>query len=83
MTSNQIDHLVDQELRHGDRRSSEYRAGAIAVLSFKELGIRIPQPYMPGTSQADAYWSGFDRGWAIWHKLHDGCKAPTGKAMAQ
>ena len=83
MTLKQIEGLVDQELRFGTQRSAEYRRGAIELLCRKEMSTALAVPYSLGTAQADAWFSGTDRGWMIWHKLHDDCEAAAGQAVAQ
>jgi hypothetical protein len=58
--------LTDTALKHATPRSIEYRRGIEAVLRFKFHGERIQFPYRTGTPQADAYFSGNDRGWEIY-----------------
>lgn len=63
--------LVDAALAHGDKRSAVYRQGAVDVLLFKLEGRRIQAPYRAGTVEFDAYFSGNDRGWAIWRRFNE------------
>lgn len=69
--TNHIDivRLVNEELRHGDRRSYEYTLGVIDLICRRKLGTPMQQRYEMGSVQADAYYAGVDRGWAIWKKL--------------
>lgn len=60
---------VDVELRRGDPRSSVYREAMIDVLRFRLRGVEIPLRYRPGTVEADAAFSGNDRGHVLWRKL--------------
>ena len=69
MTIAQIRALVDSELRHGDRRSSEYVLGMSDLLAFKLIGTPIPLRYQPGSASFDAYGAGNSRGWALYHCL--------------
>lgn len=50
----------------GTPRSPEYRRGIEDVLRFKIEGKRIVCPFREGTAQFDAYFSGNDRGWALY-----------------
>jgi len=70
--------LADDALRLGDPRSPEYRAGCVEHLVARimrhtlggEPGGMAPCPYKLGTAQADAYYSGVDRGRAAWEICH-------------
>lgn len=70
--------IVDKALATGDRRSPEYRQGMIYIIRFRMEGKRAPCPYALGTSQADAYFSGTDRGHALWRSM----QAERGEARA-
>jgi len=63
---------VDKDLAIGDPRSTEYRNGMLDAYAHRELRIPIPRPlrYKLGTSQADAYFAGNERGHALWRRLH-------------
>lgn len=80
MTRKEIEELVAREFLRGDPRSPEYRRGTIELICFKETGSGFTKPYAMGTVQADAYWAGVDRGWAIWNRLQDACR---GAVVAQ
>ena len=52
---------------HRDARSSEYKAGALYILQLRCGEIaKQPQPYAPGTAQADAWYSGCAEGHDIY-----------------
>jgi hypothetical protein len=68
---NAIEKIVDAALAHGDRRSPEYRRGVLDVIKYRMHGVRIRAPYQLGTSQADAYFAGNDRGHALWRALQE------------
>ena len=74
---NRAEALVDADLAHGDKRSAVYRQGAVDVLLFKLEGFRIVVPYRAGTVEFDAYFSGIDRGWAIWRRINEDYKKPV------
>lgn len=61
--------IVDAALAHGDRRSPEYRRGMVDVFRFRLEGWHIVPPYPLGTSQADAYFSGNERGNELWRRM--------------
>jgi hypothetical protein len=61
-----IAHLTDTALKQGTPRSPEYRRGIEDVLRLKFGGHPIRCPFQPGTAQFDAYFSGNDRGHAIY-----------------
>lgn len=63
---------VDQDLAIGDPRSPEYRNGVLNAYAFREMRVPIPHPprYKVGTAQFDAYFSGIERGHALWRRLH-------------
>ena len=63
--------IVDTALASGDRRSPEYRRGVLAIIRFRMEGQRTPCPFALGTSQADAFFSGTDRGHALWRRLQE------------
>jgi hypothetical protein len=63
--------IVDAVLAHGDRRSPEYRRGMLDVLTYRMQGVRIQVPFELGTSQADAYFAGNERGHAVWRDLKE------------
>lgn len=77
MNRKEIEDLVDHEFQFGDPRSQEYREGAIDLICRREIGAELRKPYAMGTAQADAYWAGVDRGWAIWHKMRDQIAEPA------
>lgn len=58
--------IVDVAKRNGDKRSAEYWRGALDVLRFRIEAVRIQCPYPEGTAQFDAYFSGNERGHALW-----------------
>ncbi|MFW6278198.1 MAG: hypothetical protein ACOC1T_02195 [Halorhodospira sp.] len=68
------DHLTADALRLGDPRSPEYRAGCAAYLTARivrhaldgEPGGMTPCPHTLGTAAADAWFSGVERGRAVW-----------------
>lgn len=62
-----VDHLYNKAFSSTrDPRSPEYKAGVRAALAYRIDGVRIPQPYQPGTAQDDAYHAGQLEGHAIW-----------------
>jgi hypothetical protein len=61
--------IVDATLACGNKRSAEYRRGMLDVLRFRLQGVRIECPYREGTAQFDAYFSGNDRGHAVWRAM--------------
>lgn len=63
-----IAQLVDASLKHSTPRSPEYRRGIEDVLRFKFGGQPIRCPFQSGTSQFDAYFSGHNRGLAIYRE---------------
>jgi hypothetical protein len=63
-----VDHILSQ----GDQRSREYREGVLAVFRMRRLGGCIPHPYEMGTAEADAYFSGVERGHHEWGKILTG-----------
>jgi hypothetical protein len=65
----QMERIADEALRYGDPRSPEYRLGVIDCLCRRTIGHAAPLPFRMGTCQADAYWAGYDRGWAVWNKI--------------
>lgn len=65
----QMERIADDVLRHGDPRSPEYRLGMIDCLCWRTVGVETPHRFRMGTAQADAYWSGFDRGRGVWEKI--------------
>jgi hypothetical protein len=70
MSEAEILAAVAEEIKRGDARSAEYQRGMAAVLRWRERNVRIPCPYRLGTAEADAYFSGTDRGHVLWRKLH-------------
>lgn len=68
---NTPENIVDKALAVGDKRSPEYRQGMLAVIRFRMEGRRIACPYGLGTSQADAFFSGNDRGHSLWRQLQE------------
>lgn len=68
-TDKQIEALVDDELRHGDKRSAPYRSAMIDVLDFRLNGTPLPQPYRPGSVEFDAHCAGNERGHLLFRKL--------------
>jgi hypothetical protein len=71
MTEVEIIQLVDGELRRGDARSEEYRQGMIDLLMRRSANRPMPWRHTPGTPQFDAYQSGVDRGWTLYHALKE------------
>lgn len=61
--------IVDKALEHGDRRSPEYRQGMLAIVRFRMVGRSTPCPFSLGTSQADAFFAGTDRGHSLWRSM--------------
>ncbi len=61
-----------------DARSSEYKEGVRAVLTYRVKGERMRCPYQPGTAQADAYYAGVNEGHHIW-RAHREAEASRGK----
>ena len=61
--------IVNAALSYGNKRSAEYRSGMLDVLRFRLDGVRIECPYLEGTAQFDAYFSGNDRGHAVWRAM--------------
>jgi hypothetical protein len=73
---------VDAELSVGDPRSQEHRTGMLDAYAFHQL--RTPTPslrYPLGTAQADTYFSGRERGHALWRRLHN--PNPTNQSQEQ
>jgi hypothetical protein len=69
MSEAEILAAVAEEIKRGDARSLEYQQGMAAVLRFRARGVRIPCPYRLGTAEADAYFSGNERGHVLWRKI--------------
>jgi hypothetical protein len=65
----QMERIADEILRHGDPRSPEYRLGMVDCLCRRTAGVETLQRFQIGTAQADAYWSGYDRGWSVWNRI--------------
>lgn len=65
----QMERIADEVLRHGDPRSPEYRLGIADCLCRRTIGTLTPLRFQMGTAQADAYWSGFDRGRVVWEEI--------------
>lgn len=61
--------ILTEAMRYGDPRSGEYKLGALDLLCRRAFGIEFPKRFKMGSVQADAYWSGVERGWMVWHKL--------------
>jgi hypothetical protein len=82
-TDAEIQAVVDEELRTGDKRSVPYRLAMIDVLRLRILRIQIPMRYEPGTVEFDAYYSGNTRGHALWRAIQEnkGIAITTHKAM--
>jgi len=51
-----------------DPRSDEYKAGVRAALLYRLDGRQIKCPYLVGTAQADAFYSGLDEGHRIFRE---------------
>jgi hypothetical protein len=68
-TDAEISAAVDAELKPGDARSAVYREAMIDVLRFRLRNVAIPRRYPTGTVEADAAFSGNERGHALWRKL--------------
>jgi hypothetical protein len=77
-TDAEISAAVDAELHPGDARSAVYRQGIINVLRFRIQGVKIPCSYRLETVEADAYFSGNERGHVLWRKLREGRPRLTG-----
>lgn len=58
--------LANKILEFGDRRSSVYREGMIAVIKRRIEDVPVPVPYVPGSLEFDAYFAGKDRGHHEW-----------------
>jgi len=69
MTEREIAVAVDEELRHGDKRSPVYRQAMVDVLRFKFHGMPLPTPYRPGSVEFDAYYAGNERGHQLYRQL--------------
>lgn len=59
-----------------DPRSPEYKEGARAALISRLNAAGFRCPYLPGTAQADAFYSGVLEGHGIW-RAHQGLAAPA------
>jgi hypothetical protein len=69
MVPDYITGLVDEEFRHGDPRSIEYRTGMLDCLRARLHGVPLPRRYQVGTCQFDAWDAGISHGWAIYRRL--------------
>ena len=68
-----IDEIIQDLRRPGyTPRSSEYWAGAKAALQFRLTGKSEKLPYLVASAQADAYFSGPDRGHSAWRAEKEG-----------
>lgn len=59
-------------------RSDAYKFGVLDVLKFRfgeQPNVKGKDLYMPGTAEADAYWSGCDEG----HRLYREYEAEQGR----
>jgi hypothetical protein len=66
-----VDELMEKAFKRGrDPRSEEYKAGVRAVFEYRVNKVKIKNPYVLGTSQADAFYAGTEEGRAIW-KEHE------------
>lgn len=56
-----------------DPRSDAYKAGVLAALEHRESGDTgdIGNPYMLGTAEADAWFSGLQEGYNRWRHHQD------------
>lgn len=66
---NTPEQIIASAQAHGDRRSAVYWRGALDVLRFRLEGVRIQCPFKAGTVEFDAYFSGNDRGHALWRQV--------------
>lgn len=63
--------IIETAKRYGNRRSPEYWRGALDVLRNRLDGGRVTCPFPEGTAQFDAYFSGNERGHALWRQMQD------------
>jgi hypothetical protein len=64
--------LFDREFsRPRTKRSAEFKAGVLALLRRLMEGIEIACPYTEGTAAFDAFYSGIEEGWRIYHNESD------------
>lgn len=63
--------IIASAQAQGDRRSSVYWRGALDVLRYRLEGVRIHCPYKAGSVEFDAYFSGNDRGFALWRQWQE------------
>lgn len=62
--------LADAILAHGNRRSSVYREGMVAVIRAKAEGSAVPKPpHTQGTVEFDAWYAGHHRGHLEWSHI--------------
>lgn len=63
----EVERLLKQTFGSGrDPRSEPYKRGVRAIFKYKLLGKPLPQlPFVLGTAEADAYFSGQNEGRAI------------------
>lgn len=62
--------LADAILAHGNRRSSVYQAGMVAVIRAKAEGSPVPKPpHAQGTVEFDAWYAGHHRGHLEWSHI--------------
>lgn len=54
--------------RPRDPRSDAYKRGVRELLNCKTMGVKFHCPYMMGTAEADAFYSGSDEGNRIWRE---------------
>jgi len=67
-----VEALVDRELRKGAARSQEYRLGLLDLLRYRVEGIPLPtKRFELGTAQADAYWAGSEHGVYLWREMKE------------
>lgn len=50
------------------KRSHAYRRGMLDTLRFRLEGAPIRCPFLQGTAEFDAYFSGNDRGHGVWRQ---------------
>lgn len=65
---------------YGEQHSSPYISGAFALGNYLCYGVHIHCPHAAGTSWADAFNAGIDRGYALWREWREMC---CGAAQAE
>lgn len=64
-----VEQIVDEALQGETPHSAAYRSGMLAALRYRLQGVHIDIPYRPGTAEADAFFSGVDRGHFEWRTI--------------